>query len=66
MISTLGIVQKVLPTTNTTIHKYHQHGKAVIPSYGMGSMDPPDWMQVTSSKEVGQGLCCGVFYEAIN
>jgi hypothetical protein len=55
MISTIGIVQKVPSTTNTTIHKHHHHGGAVRPSYGMGLMDPPDLTQVTSSKEVGQG-----------
>jgi hypothetical protein len=51
----IGIVQKVPSTTNTTIHKHYHHGGAVLPSYGMGLMDPPDPVQVTSSKGVGQG-----------
>jgi hypothetical protein len=51
----IGIVRKVLSTTNTTIHKHHHHGRAVHPSYGVGSMDPPDPMQVTSFEGVGQG-----------
>ena len=65
-ISTLGIVQKVPSTTNTTIHKNHHHGRAIHPSYGMGLKDPPDPMQVTSSKGVGQGRCCGVLHALIN
>jgi hypothetical protein len=42
-------------TTNITINKHHHHGGAVCPSYGVGSMDPPNLRQVTSSKGVGQG-----------
>jgi hypothetical protein len=53
-IPTVGIVQKVLSTTNTTIHKHHHHGGAVCPSYGVGSMDPLDLMVVTSLEGVGQ------------
>jgi hypothetical protein len=51
----VGIVQKVLSPTNTTIHKYHHHGEAVCLTYGVGLMDPPDPTQVTSFKGVGQG-----------
>ena len=36
-------------------HKHHHHGGAVCPSYGVGSMDPPNLRRVTSSKGVGQG-----------
>jgi hypothetical protein len=54
-IPMVGIVQKVLSTTNTTIHKHHHHGGAVRPSYGVGLMDPPNLTQVTSSEGVGQG-----------
>ncbi len=54
-IPTLGIVWKVSSTTNTTINKHHHHGGAVCPSYGVGSMDPPNLTQVTSSEGVGQG-----------
>ena len=36
-------------------HKHHHHGGAVCPSYGMGSMDPPDRTRVTSSEGVGRG-----------
>ncbi len=57
-IPTIGIVQKLLSTTNTTINKHHHHGGAVRSSYGMGLMDPPIPMQVTSSEGVGQG-CLG-------
>jgi hypothetical protein len=62
----IGIVEKVLSTTNTTIHKHHHHGGAVRPSYGMGLMDSSDPMEVTSSEGVGQGRCRGVLYESIN
>jgi hypothetical protein len=48
------IVQKVLSTTNTTIHKHHHHGEAVCPSYDLGSMDLPDLMLETSLEGVGQ------------
>jgi len=41
-------------TSNTTINKHHHHGGAVCPSYGVGSMDPPNLRRVTSSKRVGQ------------
>jgi hypothetical protein len=54
-IPTVGIVRKVPSTTNTTINKHHHHGGAVCPSYGVGSMDPPDPTEVTSSEGVGQG-----------
>ena len=47
-------------TTNTTINKHHHHGGAVCPSYGVGSMDPPNLRRVTSSKGVGQGRYRGV------
>jgi hypothetical protein len=54
MIPTVGIVQKVPSTTNTTIHKHHHHGGALCPSYDMGSMDPPNLMVLTSLEGVGQ------------
>jgi hypothetical protein len=54
----VGIVPNVPATTNTTIHKHHHHGGAILPSYGVGSMDPPDPTQVTSSEGVGQS-CLG-------
>jgi hypothetical protein len=38
-----------------TIHKHHHHGGAVRPSFGVGSMDPPDRTRVTSSEGVGRG-----------
>jgi hypothetical protein len=53
-IPTVGIVQKVPSTTNTTIHKHHRHGGAVFPSYNVGSMDLPNLMVVTSLEGVGQ------------
>jgi hypothetical protein len=53
-IPTVGIVQKVLSTTNTTIHKHHHHGGVICPSYDVGSMDLPDLMVVTSLEGVGQ------------
>jgi hypothetical protein len=57
-IPMIGIVPKVPSTTNTTIHKHHHHG-AVCPSYGMGSMDLPDPMQVTSSEGLAKGADAG-------
>ena len=54
-ILTVGIVRKVPLTTNSAIHKHHHYGGAVCPSYGLGSMDPPNPMQVTSSEGVSQG-----------
>jgi hypothetical protein len=53
-MSTVGIVQKVPSTTNTTINKHHHHGGAIHPSYNVGSMDPPDLMVVTSLEGAGQ------------
>jgi hypothetical protein len=35
-------------STNTTINKHYHHGGAVCPSYGVGSMDPPNLRWVTS------------------
>ena len=35
-------------------HKHHHHGKAICPSYGVGSVDPPDRMWAASSEGVGQ------------
>ncbi len=64
-ISTVGIVWKVPSTTNTTIHKNHHHGWAVRPFYGVGSMDPPDLMQDTSSEGVGQERLGVFFYKNI-
>ena len=54
-ILTVGIVRTVPLTTNSVIHKHHHYGGAVCPSYGLGSMDPPNPLQVTSSEWVGQG-----------
>jgi hypothetical protein len=56
----VGIVQKVLSTTNTTIHKHHHHGGAFCPLYDMGSMDLPDLTVVTSLEGVGQERCAWV------
>jgi hypothetical protein len=53
-IPTVGIVQKLPSTTNTTIHKHHHHGGVVCPSYDVGSMDQPDLMLVTCLEGVGQ------------
>jgi hypothetical protein len=50
----VGIVQKVLSTTNTKIHNHHHHCGAVCPSYDVGSMDLPDLMVVISLEGVGQ------------
>jgi hypothetical protein len=41
-ISTVGIVRKVLLTPTELSHKHHNNGGAICPSYGMGSIDPPD------------------------
>jgi len=46
---------KVPQTPTQQSHKYDHHGVAVCPSYGVGSMDPPDRMRVTSSEGVGRG-----------
>jgi hypothetical protein len=51
--------RKTRPPTQLT-HKHHHHGGAVCPSYGVGSMDPPNLRRVTSSKGVGQGRYRGV------
>ena len=40
---------------NTTIHKHYHHGGAVRPSFGVGSMDPPDRTRRPSSKGVRRG-----------
>ena len=40
---------------NTTIHNHYHHGGAVRPSFGMGSMDPPDHTRRPSSEGVGRG-----------
>jgi hypothetical protein len=61
-IPTVGIARKVSSTTNTMIPKYHHHGRAVPPSYGMRLMDLPNPTQVTSSKGVGQGRLGWVQY----
>ena len=42
-------------------HKHHHHGGAVCPSFGVGSMDPPDRTRVTSSEGVGGGGWCKRF-----
>ena len=52
-IPTVGIVRKVPLTPTQLSHKHHHHGGAVCPSYGVGSMDPLNLMQVTSLKGVG-------------
>ena len=51
---TVGIVRKSLSTPPQQSHKYHQHGGAVCPSYGMVSMDTPNQMQLISSEGVGR------------
>jgi len=40
---------------NTTIHKHYHHGGAVRPSFGVGSIDPPDRTRRPSSEGVGWG-----------
>jgi hypothetical protein len=63
---TKEIVLKVpSPPTITTIHKHHHNGGAVCPSYRVRLMDPPNPMQVTSSKGVEQGPFSLVFYKRI-
>jgi hypothetical protein len=47
-IPMIEIVRKVPSNTNTISHKYHHHGGAVCPSYGVGSMDLPDPTHTTS------------------
>jgi hypothetical protein len=47
-------------------HKHHHHGGSVCPSFGVGSMDPPDRTRVTSSEEVGQGGGVSVLIKSIN
>ncbi len=47
-------------------HKHHHHGGAVCPSFGVGSMDPPNWTRVTSSKGVGRGGGVSVLIKSIN
>jgi hypothetical protein len=64
-IPTVGIVRKVLSTTNTTIPKHHHHGGAVCPSYGVRLMDLPNLTQVTSSEGVERGCFSLVLYETI-
>ena len=54
-ILTVGIIQRVPLTTFTTILKHHHHGEAVCSFYGVGSMNLPNLMQVTSYKGVGRG-----------
>ena len=46
-------------------HKHHHHGGAVCPSYGVGSMDLPNMMQVTSSEGVEQECFGLVLYKMI-
>ncbi len=53
-------------TTNTIIHKHHHHGGAICPSYGVGLMDLPNPMQLTSSKGVCWGGGPRVFFKMIN
>ena len=64
-IPTVGIVQKSPSTPPHQSHKHHHHGGAVCPSYGVVSMDTPDWTQVTYSKGVGPERLCGVLYKSI-
>ncbi len=47
-------------TKSTFNHKHnnpqhYHHGGAICPSYGVGSMDPPDRTPLTSSEGVGRG-----------
>ena len=48
-------------STESTLHhkhnnqKHHHHGGAVCPSFGVGSVDPPNQTHVTSSEGVGRG-----------
>jgi hypothetical protein len=52
-ISTVGVVEKVPFTINTTIQTYIHVG-AVRPSYNVGSMDVPNLTLVTSLEGVEQ------------
>ena len=47
---------KITLTTTQQSHKYDHHGGAVRPSYGVGSMDPPDRTRRPSSEGVGGGV----------
>ncbi len=51
----VGIVRKIPLNSTQQSHKHLHHGGAVCPSYGVVSMETPDWMLVTSSEGVGQG-----------
>ena len=58
-------------TKSTFKHKHnnpqhYHHGGAVCPLYGVGSMDPPDWTRVTSSKGFGRGVGVSVLIKYIN
>jgi hypothetical protein len=59
-------------STESTVHhkhnnpQHHHHGGAVCPSYGMGSMDPPNQMRVTSSEGFGRGGGVSVLIKSIN
>ena len=44
----VGFYSRKSPTQQS--HKYDHRGGAVRPSYGVGSMDPPDRTRVTSSE----------------
>ncbi len=57
----VGIAQKVPLTTNTTTHKHHHHGGAACPSYGVGSTDPSNPMQVSSPEGVAAEGALGGF-----
>ena len=51
---------------NTTIHKHYHHGGAVRPSFGVGSMDPPDWTRRPSSEEVWRGGGRSELFKSLN
>jgi hypothetical protein len=53
--STVGIVREFRRSPTQPPHKHHHHGGAVCPSYGVGSMDPPDRTRRPYSKGVVRG-----------
>jgi hypothetical protein len=58
-------------TKSTFNHKHnnpqhYHHGGAVCPSYGVGSMDPPDRTRVTSSEGVRRGSGKSEITKSIN
>ena len=63
----VGIVQKVLSARTQLSHKHHHHGGGgdVCPSYGVLTMDTPNWTWATPSEGVGQERVGGVLYKSL-